>query len=105
LINPNMQVINLKCLAESTVNFDHLQLTSLEGDIYYAFLTSDGSQKRVVDDQGASVIFRSVSAAIKCFEHLSIGSASLLQRSAYDEMVGQPAAADNLLEVPLSIRN
>jgi|DEB0MinimDraft_6_1074348.scaffolds.fasta_scaffold187408_1 hypothetical protein len=100
-----MQVINLKDLADSAVKFDHLQLTSLEGDIYYAFLTRDGNQKRVVDDQGASVIFRSVSAAIKCFEHLSIDSASLLQRSAYDEMVGQPAGADNLLEIPLSIRN
>jgi hypothetical protein len=100
-----MQTIRLKDLNDSATTFDHLQLTSLEGDVYYAFLTANGNQQRVVDDQGASVIFRGISAAMKRFEHLNIGSASLLQRSAYDEMVGQPPSADNLLEVPLSIPN
>jgi Family of unknown function (DUF6482) len=82
----------------------HVIIHSLDGSLYQMEVSLEGESRRLVDEQGKTVRWRSLSAARAALRGLPVSTVSLHHVSAYDEMVGQPAKVQsNLLAVSLSM--
>jgi len=94
--------ISYKALAGRTT-IDKLVIESVDLSLYIARAVIDGSERLVVDNKGQTVKTRNLLEMKEMLSALNIAELVLRQRSAYDEMVGQPAwDCDNALEVSLS---
>jgi len=76
---------------------------STEGALYTASVVDDGAERALTDSYGRALSWRSLQRAREALQEFPVASLTLRQRSAYDEMVGQPRGGSNVLEVPLSI--
>lgn len=95
--------ITLKQLAALS-SLDKVIIHSFDMSLYLVSVEINGEEQYLVDNKtGLPVKERHHIALQKLFENNNVGATVLRQKSAYDEMVGQPArAADNMMEVPLS---
>ena len=94
--------ITLKELA-SRQAIDKLVIESVDLSLYIAWAVIDGSEQLVADKRGNTLKTRNLLEMKEQLCELTIGELTLRQRSAYDEMVGQPSwDCDNALEVGLS---
>ena len=80
-----------------------INIVSLQGDIYAVYFRRREQQVAVLNDKGETLTFRSLGAARKALAPLPYSSATLVQASAYDEMIGQPRKGDNLLTIEISL--
>ncbi len=81
-----------------------LVLESFEGCIYQAYLKRDIGEQLIWADPHTPLKARSLTDLRERLQGLDIASLQLRQRSAYDEMVGQPPKGDNTLLIPLSLQ-
>jgi hypothetical protein len=94
--------ITLNDLASRAGPFE-IVVDSIEGSIYRASVIIDGKELRVVGETGQTLQGRSITALQEKLNAVAVLRVTLRQRSAYDEMIGQPPrATDNALEVPLA---
>ncbi|MFA5548515.1 MAG: DUF6482 family protein [Porticoccaceae bacterium] len=78
---------------------------SLDASIYQVSVEIDGSERPLWETPERLLSRRNLTALRELFAGLAIGALVLRQRSAYDEMVGQPLREGaNTLEVPLDTR-
>lgn len=82
-------------------HIDRLVIRSLSSCLYSALVDVDGEEHEVGNARGEVLTRPSAHALVELFDHLPVAERVLRHRSAYDEMVGQPPAAHNELEVPL----
>ena len=77
---------------------------SLDQALYQVTVVHSGSEHLLVENNGSPFRRRSIGEVLEILRLLPVSSASLRQRSAYDEMIGQPVReGDNVMEVPLRI--
>ena len=77
---------------------------SLDQALYQVMVVVDGRERLLTENDGSTFRRHSLAAVQEVLQVLPVASATLRQRSAYDEMIGQPPReGDNLLEVPLSL--
>ncbi len=94
--------INYRELA-SRQAIDKLVIESVDLSLYIAWAVIDGVERLVVDKRGGTLKTRNLLEMKEQLSGLNITELTLRQRSAYDEMVGQPSwDCDNALEVGLS---
>ncbi|TGD72830.1 hypothetical protein E4634_13580 [Mangrovimicrobium sediminis] len=75
---------------------------SLDMALYQVTLQIDGGEHLLAEDSGRPLRSRNLVSLLELLSRLPVASAVLRQRSAYDEMVGQPLRdGDNALELPL----
>ena len=79
-----------------------LVIESHDGCLYQAFLVNDLGEQLIWADAHTPLKARALTTLREQLQALDIASLQLRQRSAYDEMVGQPAKVDNTLLIPLS---
>lgn len=78
-------------------------IDSVDLSLYIAFAVIDGQECLITDSKGGTIKTRNLLEMKKQLEGLSIAELTLRQRSAYDEMVGQPKwGCDNAMEVGIS---
>ncbi len=94
--------ITLKELAARQA-IDKLVIESVDLSLYIAWAVVDGGERLVVDRRGGTLKTRNLLEMKEQIAGLNVLELALRQRSAYDEMVGQPRwECDNALEVGLS---
>ena len=94
--------ISLQQLAALT-SIDSVVIESVDLSLYIARAMIDGRECLVTDRSGRPLKTRNLLEMKQHLADLNITRLSLLQRSAYDEMVGQPQwECDNALEIGLS---
>ncbi len=77
---------------------------SLDRGLYQVMVVVDGEERLLVEDGGRAVRRHSIEAVRGLLRGLPVASLVMRHRSAYDEMVGQPARlCDNTLEIPLAL--
>ena len=82
---------------------DKLVIESVDLSLYLAWAVIDGAERLVADKRGGTLKTRNLLEMKEQLAGLNIVELTLRQRSAYDEMVGQPSwDCDNALEVGLS---
>jgi hypothetical protein len=97
--------ITLKELRGKPGPFDAIA-HSIEGALYTVSVVVDGREYRLVDDDGKTLIRRSIMHVREVLEGIALTKLILRQVSAYDEMIGQAAReSPNTLEVPVSLDN
>lgn len=79
-----------------------LYIESIEGGIYLAMTEMDDERLPLSDSDGKPVRGQSVSALQSLLGGYNWSSISLLQRAAYDEMVGGTPEEGKVFEIPLS---
>ena len=73
-------------------------IDSVDLSLYIAFAVIDGQECLITDSKGGTIKTRNLLEMKKQLEGLSIAELTQRQRSAYDEMVGQPKwGCDNAL--------
>ena len=81
-----------------------LTIHSLDGALYHVTVAWEGAQRVLVDDDHRPLRYRSLQAAREALRGLPVASVTLSQRSAYDEMIGQPPReGSNALALPLAV--
>ena len=81
---------------------EKLIVESVDLSLYIAHAVVDGEQRLIVERDGKPLKTRNLLEMKKAFRPLKAERVVLIQRSPYDEMVGQGfAAADNTMELPL----
>ena len=94
--------ITLKELAARQA-VDKLVIESVDLSLYIAWAVVDGGERLVVGRRGDTLKTRNLLEMKEQIAGLNVLELTLRQRSAYDEMVGQPSwECDNALEVGLS---
>ncbi len=77
---------------------------SLAEALYQVTVSVDGEERLLAENDGSAFRCYSVQQAREALQLMPVASLRLRQRSAYDEMVGQPLREqDNTLEVPLAL--
>ena len=77
---------------------------SLDQALYQVTVIKGGQEHLLVEDGGKAFRRHSIGEVVEVLRFMPVESAVLRQRSAYDEMVGQPLReGDNVLEVPLRV--
>ena len=76
----------------SEVTIDLLEIISLEGQQYMARLNMDNTCYLLSDNQGRTSLFRSSWQLQDVLGSFRVTSTDLVHASAYNEMVGMPAA-------------
>jgi hypothetical protein len=77
---------------------------SLDQALYQVTVLIDGAERLLVDDSGRTLRSHSLERLREMLARLPVASLVLRQRSAYDEMIGQPPReGDNVLEVSLAL--
>lgn len=86
---------------------DNVEIHSFDASIYTARLIIDGLIYRLVEANQKSYKRRSAQQIKKDLKDFNISHFELVHKSAYDEMVGQPAPYDadstNEIRVPLAL--
>lgn len=96
-----MKIAYKELAARSAV--DKLVIESVDLSLYIARAVIEGDERLVVDKQGRTVKTRNLLEMKELLSGINAVELVLRQRSAYDEMVGQPSwDCDNALEVGLS---
>ena len=80
---------------------DRLIVESVDLSLYIAHAEVDGHRYLVADRDGRPLTTPNLLAMKERLAAIEAAERVLLQRSAYDEMVGSHARGDNLLEIPL----
>ncbi|MEE4278698.1 MAG: DUF6482 family protein [Halieaceae bacterium] len=81
---------------------DRLVIESVDLSLYIAHAEIDGERYLIADRANAVLKTRNLIAMKTALAELEAAECVLMQRSSYDEMVGQGfQPADNCLEVPL----
>jgi hypothetical protein len=92
--------ISLRALRRRRV--DRLLIESVDLSLYIAHAEFDGQRHLIYGDDGRVLKTPNLMAMKEALLSVKAGERLLLQRSAYDEMVGQSfAPADNAMELPL----
>lgn len=92
--------IPLKALRRRPV--ERLIIESVDLSLYIAHAVIDGQQHLIAGDNGKALKTVNLLAMKQALRSINAGECVLLQRSAYDEMVGlRYPPADNALELPL----
>lgn len=79
-----------------------LTIHSQDGAVYHVTVEGLGGQRVLVSDDGKPLCYRSLQAARDALHGVPAASLTLSQRSAYDEMIGQPPCeGSNALLLPL----
>ena len=88
---------------QASASVDRVVIHSIDCSLYIARATVDGVEKVVTDSSGATLKTRNLLDMKQHLADIAVGELLLEQRSAYDEMVGQPVReTDNTLRVSLS---
>ncbi len=88
----------LKC----SPTIEKVVVDSLESSLYQCSVVMAGEEFLVVDPRGQPLRSSCVVKMQDLFDGLPVKAMVLRQRSAYDEMIGQPLrCGENTLEVPL----
>jgi len=82
---------------------DTLIIESYDQCRYQCFVVENGVERLLWDDDGRPLATFSLTEMRKKLFPLNPQNVFLRQRSAYDEMVGQPAKIDNTMMVPLAL--
>ncbi len=94
--------IALADLVRSGHRFD-VVIRSLDQALYQATVVLEEGERLLLDSKLRPLRFHSLQAMREALAPLDIGSLTLRQQSAYDEMIGQPLRdGSNVLEVPLA---
>ena len=94
--------IALADLVRSGHQFD-VVIHSLDQALYQATVVLEEGERLLLDDAQRPLRFHSLQAMREALIPLSIGKLTLRQRSAYDEMIGQPPReGSNVMEVSLA---
>lgn len=80
----------------------HLRVRSTDGCIYTVEVLVDGQWYVLCDDRGTVLCYRSLQWVRRELGKLRAGKVTLLHQTAYQEMIGLPAAARDDMEVPIS---
>ncbi len=82
----------------------HTIVYSIEGSIYRVSVLVEGRELRLLDLDGKAFQKRSVTHVREALRECAIGTLTLRQHSAYDEMIGQAVRSQaNTLEVRLGV--
>ena len=82
----------------------HAIVYSIEGSIYRVSVLVEGRELRLLDADGKVFQRRSATHVREGLRDCAIGTMTLRQHSAYDEMIGHPVRPDaNTLEVALGV--
>ncbi|MEH6592125.1 MAG: DUF6482 family protein [Halioglobus sp.] len=77
---------------------------SLDQSLYQLSALVDGEEHLVMDDNGRPYRSRNLEKVREILQLLPVASITLRQKSAYDEMIGQPSREeDNTLEIALPL--
>ena len=77
---------------------------SLDQALYQVTVIHEDAEQLLYEDGGRPFRRHSIGEVLEILRLMPVSSATLRQRSAYDEMIGQPPReGDNVMEVPLSI--
>ena len=77
---------------------------SLQHALYQVTMIIDGEECLLTENDGKIFRRHSLSAVREALQVLPLASLTLIQQSAYDEMIGQPVReGDNALQVPLAL--
>ena len=78
---------------------------SLDQALYQVIVIHEGTDHLLYEDGGRPFRRHSLGEVLEVLRLMPVKSATLRQRSAYDEMIGQPSReGDNLMEIPLGIQ-
>ena len=80
---------------------DRLLIESVDLSLYIAHAEIDGRRHLIADADGRPLRTPNLLAMKEQLAGIDAKDRVLLQRSAYDEMVGHSAAGDNAMELPL----
>ena len=81
-----------------------LVIDSLELALYQVLVDIGGREALLTEDNGKILRRHSLNAAREALQGLPVSRLTLRHRSAYDEMIGQPAREEsNAMEVPLAL--
>lgn len=90
----------LKALRRQSI--DRLLIESVDLSLYIAHAEIDGQRMLIADAAGKTLKTRNLLEMKEALAVLQTDRMVLIQRSAYDEMVGRgPASHDNVMEIPL----
>jgi hypothetical protein len=85
-----------------TKAIDRLVVESVDLSLYIAHAEIGGQRLRIVEADGKALKTRNLLDMKSALAKLTAGEMVMVQRSAYDEMVGQRfVPADNAMEIPL----
>jgi hypothetical protein len=99
-----LKTVTLVSLKVGEEAIDELLILSYDPGLYLAQVRVRGCLFRVIDQDGANLVFRSQMAAKKAFEGLNVIRAMLEHQSSYDEMIGLDCCEQtNRLQVPISL--
>ncbi|MEM1110808.1 MAG: DUF6482 family protein [Pseudomonadota bacterium] len=77
---------------------------SLDQALYQVIVMRDNREHLLVEDDGRPFRRHSLQEVVEVLRLMPVASALLRQRSAYDEMIGQPPReGDNVMELPLHL--
>jgi hypothetical protein len=77
---------------------------SLERSVYQAYIRTPDGEALLTDNNGKLFQRRNLQSIREALKSSPVSELHLRQRSAYDEMIGQPLREqDNTLELPLSL--
>ena len=97
-----LSIEEFAALAEPAPTIIH----SLDQALYQVTVVVDGRERLLVDETGRPLRRHSLNAMREVLQTLPVASLVLRQRSAYDEMIGQPPReGDNLMELPLTLED
>ena len=86
-----------------SASVERVVIHSIDCSLYIARATVAGVERLVTDDSGIALKTRNLLDMKQHLADIAVGELLLEQRSAYDEMVGQPVReTDNTLRVSLS---
>lgn len=92
--------ITVKALKRRAV--ERLEIESVDLSLYIAHAEVDGQRMLIMDASGKTLKTRNLLDMKEALASIKAAATVLVQRSAYDEMVGRGAPMqDNTLEVPL----
>lgn len=86
---------------EQYFHVDKLIYHSLDLALYNVSAVIDGQEYMITNERGERLKSHNFVALQKQLKNVKARKQVMRQLSAYDEMVGGPEKADNLLEVPL----
>lgn len=83
---------------------EKLSILSFEMNIYLVEVKSKDYNGLVRNEQGLPRRFRSVHEVKEEFELCNVKFAELIHDSPYDEMIGNPAKAENQMVLPINMK-
>ncbi|XOV80496.1 MAG: DUF6482 family protein [Aestuariibacter sp.] len=97
--------MQLEQLLKQQILIEKLSILSFEMNIYLVTVLTKDFQGLIKNPDGNPQRFRSVQQVKEEFAECNVKFAELIHESPYDEMIGNPAKANDQMVLPINMRS